>query len=249
MFSQSKFNEIIEYLFQKSDEYKKVDLIPVHTKKIVENQDLHVYVMQKIEGKYDPIYESKDFYELVEGSKIFLHLNNYQFYEDQLKFAYGNKLKDTIRLFFLLKFLKIYLYKKHSMLIQEFMILSGSFYLFSLGLRESKDVDIVFINKKYYKELFKEMSCQYDILFSSIIEKMVLNPNKYAIYFGFKGNMIDYEISKRMHRLNKTESKRALADIIILKYYFNIGEKINANSDIEKLLFFRYKNFTKKLYH
>jgi hypothetical protein len=78
---------------------------------------------------------------------------------------------------------------------------------------------------------------------------MVLNPNKYAIYFGFKGNMIDYEISKRMHRLNKTESKRALADIIILKYYFNIGEKINANSDIEKLLFFRYKNFTKKLYH
>ena len=35
-----------------------------------------------------------------------------EFYEEQLKFAYGNKLNDTIRLFFLLKFLKIYLYKK-----------------------------------------------------------------------------------------------------------------------------------------
>ena len=75
--------------------------------KIVENQDLHVYVMNKIEGKYDPLFESKDFYDLVEGSKIFLHLNNYEFYEEQLKFAYGNKLNDTIRLFFLLKFLKI----------------------------------------------------------------------------------------------------------------------------------------------
>jgi hypothetical protein len=249
MFSKSKFNEIIEYLFKKSDEYKTVDLIPVHTKKIVENQDLHVYVMQKIEGKYDPIYESKDFYELVEGSKIFLHLNNYEFYEEQLKFGFGNKMKQAIRIFFLLKFLKMFLYKKHSLLIQEFMILGGSFYLFSLGLRDSKDIDIVFIYKKYYEQLLKEMSCQYDILFSSIIEKMVLNPNKYSIYFGFKGNMIEYEISKRMHRLNKTESKKALADIIILKYYFNIGEKINANSDIEKLLFFRYKNFTKKLYH
>jgi hypothetical protein len=249
MFSQLKFNEIIEYLFNKSDEYKNVDLVPVHTKKIVENQELHVYVMKKIEGKYNPIYESKDFYELVEGSKIFLHLNNYQFYEEQLKFAFGNKMKQAIRIFFLLKFLKIYLYKKHSLLIQEFMILGGSFYLFSLGLRDSKDIDIVFIYKKNYEQLLKEMSCQYDILFSSIIEKMVLNPNKYAIYFGFKGNMIEYEISKRMHRLNKIDSKRSLADIIILKYYFNIGEKINANSDIEKLLFFRYKNFTKKLYH
>jgi hypothetical protein len=93
--------------------------------------NIHVYVMRKIEGKYKPLFESKDFYDLVEGSKIFLHLNNYQFYEEQLKFAYGNKMNDTIRLFFLLKFLKMFLYKKYSLLVGEFIMLGGSFFLFS----------------------------------------------------------------------------------------------------------------------
>jgi hypothetical protein len=249
MFSQLKFNEIIEYLFNKSDEYTKTDLSPFNSQKNMKNQDISVYVMQKIEGKYSSLYESKDFYELVEGSKIFLHLNNYEFYEEQLKFAFGRKMKQAIRIFFLLKFMKIYFYKKHSLLIQEFMILGGSFFLFSLGLRDSKDIDVVFIYKKDYNQLFKEMRCQYDILYSSIIEKMVLNPMKYGIYFGFKGNLLEYEIAKRMNRFNKIESKRALADIVILKYYFSIGEKIVSNTDIEKLLFFRYKNFIKKLYH
>jgi len=246
MFSQSKFNEIIEYLFNKSDEYKKVDLIPVHMKKVVKNQDLHVYVMQKIEGKYNPIYESKDFYELVEGSKIFLHLNNYEFYEEQLKFAYGNKLKDTIRLFFLFKFLKIYLYKKYSLLFGEFIMLGGSFYLFSLGLRTSRDVDVYAIYKKDYEKLKKEIDCQYDILDALVLEKMALNPIRYSIYFGFKGNLKDYEILKRLDRYKKFKSKNALADIFILKYYFNYGKKIIIK-DIERLLFFRYKDFTKKI--
>jgi hypothetical protein len=246
MFSQSKFNEIIEYLFQKSDEYKKVDLIPVHTKKIVENQDLHVYVMQKIEGKYDPIYESKDFYELVEGSKIFLHLNNYEFYEDQLKFAYGNKLKDTIRLFFLLKFLKMFLYKKYSLLFIEFIMLGGSFYLFSLGLRSSKDIDVFMIYKNDFDKLKKEIYCHYDILNAAGFSKIAVNPMKYAIYFGFKGNLKENEISRRFERYIKNKSRNALADLLILKYYFNYGERIIVK-DMKKILFFKYKNFTNKI--
>jgi len=246
MFSQLKFNEIIEYLFKKSEEYKKAVLDPVYTRKIVENQDIRVYVMRKIEGKYKPLYESKDFYDLVEGSKIFLHLNNYEFYEEQLKFAFANKMKDTIRLFFLLKFLKIFLYKKHSLLVGEFIMLGGSFYLFSLGLRESRDVDIYVIYKEYFEQMRKEMSCQYDVLDASNIEKMALNPIRHAIYFGFKGNMIDYEILKRLDRYKRFRSRKALADIFILKYYFNFGKKIIIK-DMEKLLFFRYKNFTKKI--
>jgi len=246
MFSQSKFNEIIEYLFQKSAEYKKVELIPVHTRKIIENQDIHVYVMRKIEGKYAPIYESKDLYDLVEGSKIFLHLNNYDFYEEQLKFAYGNKLNDTIRLFFLFKFLKIYLYKKYSLLLGEFIMLGGSFYLFSLGLRASRDVDVYAIYKKDYEKLKKEIDCRYDVLDASILEKMALNPVKYGIYFGFKGNLREYEITRRFDRYSKSKSRKALADIFILKYYFNYGKRIIIK-DIERLLFFRYKDFTKKI--
>jgi hypothetical protein len=246
MFSQLKFNEIIEYLFKKSEEYKKVVLDPVHTRKIVENQDLHVYVMRKIEGKYDPLYESNDFYELVEGSKIFLHLNNYEFYEEQLKFAFGSKMKDAIRIFFLLKFLKIYLYKKNSLLLGEFIMLGGSFYLFSLGLRASRDVDIVMIYKKDIDQFRKEMSCQFEVINGSILEEMTLNPIKYGIYFGFKGNLKGYEMDKRIYRYKKNKSRKALADIFILKYYFNMGRKIIIK-DMERLLFFRYKDFTKKI--
>jgi hypothetical protein len=112
MFSQMMFNDIIEYLFKNSDKYKNTKLDAYNP--AIMHKELHIYVMKKIEGKYDPLYESHDFYELVEGSKIFLHFNNYEFYEEQLKYAFGNKLKDTIRIFFLLKFLKIYLYKKKS---------------------------------------------------------------------------------------------------------------------------------------
>jgi hypothetical protein len=246
MFSKLKFNEIIEYLFQKSGEYKKTGLDPVHMQKNVKNQDLHVYVMRKIEGKYDSLYESNDFYELVEGSKIFLHLNNYEFYEEQLKFAFGNKMNDAIRIFFLLKFLKIYLYKKHSLLLGEFLILGGSFYLFSLGLRESRDIDIVMIYEKDIDQFRKDMSCQFEVIDGKILEEMTSNPMYYGIYFGFKGNMKDYEIDKRIYRYKENKSRKALADIFILKYYFNIGRKIKIK-DIERLLFFRYKDFTKKI--
>ena len=246
IFSQLKFNEIIEYLFNKSEEYKKVDLIPFYLKKNVKNIEINVYVMNKIEGEYSPLFESKDFYGLVEGSKIFLNFNNYNFYEEQLKFAFGNKMKDTIRLFFLIKFLKIYLYKKNSLLMGESIMLGGSFYLFSLGLRASKDIDIYLINKEYYKKLQKEIQCHYDVLEQSNLEKMVLNPVRYGIYFGFKGNLTDYEILRRLDRYKKFKSKNALADIFILKYYFNFGKKIIIK-DMKKILFRRYKNFIKKI--
>jgi hypothetical protein len=246
MFSQLKFNEIIEYLFKKSDEYKKVKLIPFQQQKNIKNQDLHVYVMSKIEGKYSSLYESKDFYDLVEGSKIFLNFNNYEFYEEQLKFAYGNKLKDTIRLFFLIKFLKMYLYKKYSLLFEEFIILGGSFYLFSLGLRSSRDLDVYYINKKDFIKLEKEISCRYDILDGSILKKLAIDPMKYGIYYGFKGNLKNYEIYKRYDRYINYKSKNALADILILEYYFNLENKIIVK-DIKKILFRRYRNFTKKI--
>ena len=246
MFSQLKFNEIIEYLFKKSDDYKKVRLIPFHLQKNIQNQDLHVYVMSKIEGKYNPLYESKDFYDLVEGSKIFLNLNNYEFYEQQLKFAYGNKMKDTIRLFFLIKFLKIYLYKKYSLLFGEYFILGGSFYLFSLGLRASRDLDVNYVLKKDFIKLKKEISCRYDIIEGSVLKKLSLNPMRYGIYYGFKGNLKDYELQRRYYRYTNYKSKNALADILILEYYFNFKNKIIVR-DIKNILFRRYKNFTKKI--
>jgi hypothetical protein len=245
-FSKLKFNDMIEYLFKKYKDYKNVDLSPFDNLKNLRNHEINVYVMRKIEGKYEPLYESNDFYELVEGSKIFLHLDNYVFYEEQLKFAFANKMNDAIRIFFLLKFFKIYLYKKTSLLFGEFFALGGSFYFFSLGLRESRDVDVVMIYKKDVDKFRKDMSCQFEIIDGSIIEKMILNPELYSIYFGFKGYMKKYEFGKRIHRYSVTKSKKTLGDIYILNYYFNMGKKI-VIKNLEKLLFFRYNNFTKKI--
>ena len=97
-----------------------------------------------------------------------------------------------------------------------------------------------------FLKLLKEMSCQFEIIEGTILKEMTLNPMNYGIYFGFKGNMKDYEIDKRIYRYKDIKSRKALADIFILKYYFNYGKKLKIK-DIERLLFFRYKDFTKKI--
>jgi hypothetical protein len=58
--------------------------------------------------------------------------------------------------------------------------------------------------------------------------------------------MKKYEFGKRIHRYSVTKSKKTLGDIYILNYYFNMGKKI-VIKNLEKLLFFRYNNFTKKI--
>lgn len=125
-------------------------------------------------------------------------------------------------------------------------MLGGSFYLFSLGLRASNDVDIYMIYKNDFEKLKKEINCHYDIVDGKPFTKIALNPMKYGIYYGFKGNLKENEFSRRYQRFIKNKSKNALADLLILKYYFNYGETIIVE-DMNKLLFRRYKNFIKKI--
>ena len=68
----------------------------------------------------------------------------------------------------------------------------------------------------------------------------------YGIYYGFKGNLKFYELQRRYHRYTNYKSKNALADILILEYYFNFKNKIIVK-DIKNILFRRYRNFTKKI--
>jgi hypothetical protein len=206
--------------------------------------------MKNVEEDYKYIYQSTDFYELVEGSKIFLNWNNYDFYEEQLLFCYGNDLNKSIQTFFRLKFLKFFIYKKYNLISDEFLMLGGSFYLFALGLRTSRDIDIN-VDKIYYNnnKIFNKdsLGCKYDIKEINESNSKTLNPNNYGIYYGFKGNLKDEEIKIRELRYDLLKSKKALGDLYILNYYFKNKIILKSNDSIEKILFFRYKKFTKKI--
>ena len=245
-FSKLLFNDFIKYLFDNSEDFKKVNLDPY--KKRLLNKTITVCIMKNIEEKYNYLYESTDFYELIEGCKIFLNWNNYDFYEEQLLFCYGNDLNASIRTFFRLKFLKFFIYKKFSLLTDELLMISGSFFLFSIGLRTSRDIDIHSADYDSNKIIDKKnLYCKFDIQKISGSNPKILDPNNYGIYYGFKGNLKDYEIKIRESRYYFTKSKKALADLYILNYYFGNKIIMKSNDLIEKILYFRYKNFIKKI--
>jgi len=245
-FSRLEFSNFIKYLFDNSNNFKNVSLDPY--KKRLLNKQITVCIMKNVEEDYNYIYQSTDFYELVEGSKIFLNWNNYDFYEEQLLFCYGNDLNKSIQTFFRLKFLKFFIYKKYNLISDEFLMLSGSFYLFSLGLRTSRDIDIDTIDYNNNKIINKDnLGCKYDIKKINESNSKTLNPNNYGIYYGFKGNLKDEEIKIRELRYDLLKSKKALGDLYILNYYFKNKIILKSNDLIQKILFFRYKNFTKKI--
>ena len=62
-----------------------------------------------------------------------------------------------------------------------------------------------------------------------------LYPDDNYIIFGLKVNSINVEITKRYYRYYMKKSKKALTDLLLLKYY--LGENIGINkSDTEKKL-------------
>jgi len=245
-FSQLPFNDFIQYLFDNAEKYKSVSLDPYKERLL--DKEIEVCVMKNIEGKYDFLYLSKDFYDLVEGSKIFLHWNNYQFFEEQLSFCYGNEMEASIKTFFRIKFLKFFMYKNLNLIAEEYLLMGGSFYLFSMGLRPSRDIDIYSVTMQNIKTLKRNnLKCKFDIQEVTGMEKKLLNPHKYAIYFGFKGEIKEGEIEKRKFRYEAGKSHKALADLIILNYYFGKKNDMKINNSIKKMLQFRYKKFQKYL--
>lgn len=236
-FSQLPFNDFIQYLFDNIERFKEYKLQEYKPREMSER--ISVYVMDKVEGSYDAFYESDDFYDLVEGSKIFLHFNNYQFYEEQFGFCYGNDLEGSIRTFFRLKFLKMFVYQNYSLLAGEFLMVGGSFFLFAMGFRASRDIDIYILYKKEIDEIEKNnMDCKFDIQDVFTFTEKILNPECYCFYFGFKGRLIKQEIKEREFRHKKLKSRKALADLYILNYF--CGKKMDIKNK-DRLLQFRYK--------
>lgn len=242
MFSRLPFNDFIQYLFDNAERFKQYRLEEYKSRD--KNESFRVYVMSKVDGRYNEFYMSEDFYDLVEGSKIFLHYNNYEYYEEQHGFCYGNDLLGSIRTFFCLKFLKFFMYKNYSLLAGEYMIVTGSFFLFAMGFRKSRDIDIYSLVDGNLKRLRKvNMNCKYDIQEVRGLENKILEPENYGIYFGFKGNLKKDEIKKRQFRYEKGESRKALADLYILRYFY--GNKINVENR-DRLLQYRYKKLIRE---
>lgn len=261
-FMRMSFDNFCSYLYENMEEFKSANISKFkETKKTI---NLNIYVIRKEKNKYkNAIFQSNNFYELVEGSKIFLHMPNYDVYEKQLSYMYGMDYENTVRVFFRIRFLKFYLYTHYSLLEMEYFLVSGSYLLFCLGMRISKDTDIYSLEGPNVRLLNKNISCNYDVKY--IIDRIsfttndippyddwntiILYPEDNCILFGLKTNSIRIEIYKRQGRFHSQNSKKALADLLVLKYFLN--EKLD-NIDVKKInkfdniLYYRYKNFNKK---
>jgi len=252
-FMKNGFDEFISYIFDNVDEYKKVKVLPFDDNVQEKTISLNIYLIEKLDKFNESIFFiSKNFYELVESSKIFLNYNNYDIFEKQFSLIYGANFVESIRTFFRLKFLKIYLHQNYSLLDQEYAVLSGSFLLFSLGLRFSRDTDIFCIESKYTNPLsLEKIKCSFDIkIFTSTNteyntwSKIVLYPNDYNILFGFKTNDIKIESYKRYGRYLSINSQKALGDLLVIKYLMKNKAYVDFNKikNIDRLLHYRYRN-------
>lgn len=248
-FMRMKFNDFIEFLFDNAEIYKTSNLSPFSEGNKTHKMEIGI-TNDKTSGNF---FQSQNFYELVEGSKIFLHKNNFDIYENQLSFIFGKELDKTIRSFFRLKFLKFYFYKYYSLNEQENILLAGSFLLFAMGFRVSRDTDIYSLENN--GELLSKYSfkCDFNV---NLIKKSdsdykeweeIFRKNYYYL-FGFKTNDLETELKKRYGRIKILNSRKALADYLILKYYMggktrlDLSEKMNVN----KLIYHRYRNFDRQ---
>ena len=99
------FDEFISYIFDNVDEYKKVKVLPFDDNVQEKTISLNIYLIEKLDKFNESIFFiSKNFYELVESSKIFLNYNNYDIFEKQFSLIYGANFVESIRTFFRLKF-------------------------------------------------------------------------------------------------------------------------------------------------
>lgn len=250
-FIKMKFNDFIEYLFNNAEKYKKLNMSQFSNGN--KSHKLYIGISNKPTNNY--FFKSENFYELVESSKIFLHKDNFKIYENQLSFCFGNELDKSIRVFFRLKFLKFYLHKYYSLLEQEYILLAGSFLLFAMGFRPSRDSDIYSLEKGDVKLLDKNrFCCDYNVNWIAkgdgdykVWEKIF--EEDYYLLFGFKTNNLDVEIKKRYARVIGMNSRKALADYLVLKYFMGDKSKVDLSEkmNVNRILYFRYHNFNREL--
>lgn len=242
-FLRDKFDEFKEYIFNTLPEFEKYPFKKLSKMNDVKDKKLRIYLTNKSISK-NALFESKGFFELIESAKIFLNNNNYKFLNEWSNTNFLYNLEETFITFFRIRFLKFYMHHNYKLLQQEQCILLGSYLLFCMGLRSSRDTDI------YSLFYFDEIPCKYDLknipiddTNYSFWENMILNPFNHYCIFGFKSNNLDIEIFRRKERYNSTNSRKTLTDLIVLSYLKN--QKIEYNNDLQKMLHFRYPKLIK----
>ena len=266
-FMEMSHPEFISFLFEEMKYFSKIKFIPIsERKKEIKKYTLDIYLLEKYnnEVKGKKFWESNNFYYLVEGSKIFLHENNYKFYEEQLSYIYGKFLKETTKVFFRLKFLKMLFYYNLKIIYLEFILLDGSGPLFLNGIRISKDIDLLFLNNteselvysEFIENFFNSNTCFLDnhkfstnkkiirFKIGSVNYKLYIE-EKNAIAFGFNTLFLNEEFIKRK---NYKLSKKIVFDISIILYILSYSslkfksQLKNNNLDLYDILKKKYKN-------
>lgn len=210
---------------------------------------LYIYIVEGVK-KEKCLYQSMNFYELIEGAKLFLHENNYTIFSKQLFIIQCNNHFMSIKQFFKIKFLKFYLYNNYGIDEIEDTMLVGSYLLFCLGIRIPRDIDFYSLGDLKMPSVMG--NCGYEITYISNYDNKVRKywerviREEYYYLFGMKTNTLEEEVNKRYKRLEEMKSGKALADLVILMYLYRIKLKIELDTggkDIEKVLRQRYFYF------
>lgn len=242
-FIRMKFSDFVEYLFDlessnrisqfKESNKTKILTIGISSEKIK-----------------NALFVSNNFYEVVQSSKIFLNWNNYDLFEKQISYVFSKQLDHTIKLLFNLRYLNYYFNTNFSLIDQEYFFMGGSYLLFAMGFRISRDIDIYCIEGG--DKILKYVDgCGFEVtLFQKSKENynswntICLYPSNYYILFGLKANIYEIEINKRLKRYQIEGATRPLADLLALLYYFNkqsqVKIKINKNK-LDKIFNFKYR--------
>ena len=254
-FMRDSFEDFKQYIFNNQQTFAMYNFKKFKEMDDKKNKKLRVYVVSNKEAEKNAFFQSSGFFELVEGAKIFLHYTNYEFYNNWTNITLTENLDELFRIFFRIRFFKFFQYKHLTLLEQEFNLITGSFLLFSLGLRYSRDMDIYILLKKgvgYIKNY--EIECNYDLhyIFEKDLdfffwEKIILNPLENYYIYGLKTNRVDTEILKRKSRHSNFNSRKALADYIVLKYL--LDEEVDKNINKEHALRFKYQSIKNILLH
>ena len=247
-FMRDSFEDFKQYIFNNQEKYAKYGFKKFKEMDDKKTKKLRVYIVSDKEVEKGVFFQSIGFFELVESAKIFLHYTNYEFYDNWTNITLTENLDELFRIFFRIRFFKFFQYKHLTLLEQEYNLITGSFLLFSLGLRYSRDMDIYILRKEkigYIKS--NEIECNYDLhyIFESELdfffwEKIILNPLENYYIYGLKTNKVDTEIFKRKSRHNNFNSRKALADYIVLKYLVN--EDVEKNINKEHALKYKYQS-------
>jgi endonuclease/exonuclease/phosphatase family metal-dependent hydrolase len=211
-----------------------------------------LFTLKETDSLYDFLHVNNDDNEAYEYSNIYFNKNTMKFLKKQQSWKILD-MKYTIRLFNRLK----EFYSKYSLAELENSIIFSSGILFTYGLREINDLDVIMLssniinnniiddfnkdNKKknfdldisyekspeFNEEWIKELNIRASMCGAKDYQELILNPDYHYYFMGFKFLRLKCDISTRFKRGRPAQ----ITDLLILKQALNLNYNISIPSE------------------